>query len=277
MKNLFYLVICLLITTNSLTAQNKNKKERIDRIIENLPANTENGSEIDENTVFTIVEEMPQFPGGQEVLMNYIDENLEYPEFYKTKEASARVIVGFVIYEDGSVNELKIIRGVEPAFDAAAIKVLENMPNWIPGKHRDKAVKVKYNVPVRFNSAKAIPSDFLKKGEFYPNADDVYTICDKMPDFPEGPIALMNYIEENIKYPTELEEQGIGGRVIIEFIVEKDGTLSNHRVVRGIHKTLNADAMRIFQDAKMPKWIPGEENGEKVRVKYNLPVRYGKK
>ena len=90
--------------------------------------------------------------------------------------------------------------------------------------------------------------------------------------FPGGDAALYKWLSTQINYPADAAEAGITGRVIVSFVIEKDGSISNARVVRSIHPSLDAEAIRIVK--KMPKWIPGKNNGQTVRVEYILPISF---
>ena len=98
--------------------------------------------------VFGVVEEMPSFPGGQAALMKYIEENMRCPD--PESDASGRVIVQFVIGKDGTVKDPKVVRGITPALDEEALRLVRNMPKWRPGKQMGKAVEVRYTLPVTF-------------------------------------------------------------------------------------------------------------------------------
>jgi len=100
----------------------------------------------------------------------------------------------------------------------------------------------------------------------------IYTIIDKMPEFPGGSEAMKKFLSENLRWTKELEECGIQGRSILQFIIEKDGSLTSVVVVRGVDPLLDKEAVRVIK--LMPKWIPGEHKGKKVRVKYTLPVSW---
>ena len=102
--------------------------------------------------------------------------------------------------------------------------------------------------------------------------DKVYVVVEQMPAFPGGDAALMKYLSENIKYPKAAEKAGEQGRVVVNFIVEKDGAISNVNVVRSVTPTLDAEAVRVIK--AMPKWVPGKQDGQFVRVKYNVPVSF---
>ena len=94
------------------------------------------------------------------------------------------------------------------------------------------------------------------------------------PEFPGGMEALMKFLSENVCYPEEAYKAGIQGRVVVSFIIEPDGSISNVQVVQGVNDSLDAEAVRVVRT--MPKWTPGMEGGEAVRVKYNLPITFSK-
>lgn len=105
--------------------------------------------------VFTVVEHMPEYPGGVNACVNFIKENVRYPAEAAAKGVQGRVIVQFVVDEEGAISNPRIVRSVDPALDAEAIRVIKLMPKWKPGMQRGQAVKVKYTLPVTFNLSKA--------------------------------------------------------------------------------------------------------------------------
>ena len=100
----------------------------------------------------------------------------------------------------------------------------------------------------------------------------VYDIVEEMPSFPGGSEALFNYLSKSITYPKECEDVCVQGRVIITFIVEKDGSISDAKVVKSIYQPLDEEALRVVKG--MPRWIPGKQNGKNLRVKYTIPVSF---
>ena len=100
----------------------------------------------------------------------------------------------------------------------------------------------------------------------------VFDVVEQMPSFPGGPSALMQYLSSNIKYPVVAEENGVQGRVVCTFVVEKDGSITDVRVIKSVDPSLDKEAMRVVKG--MPKWIPGKQNGSAVRVKYTVPVTF---
>ena len=105
---------------------------------------------VEETKIFTVVEQMPMYPGGDAALMGYLRDNIHYPTIAAENGVQGRVVVGFVVERDGSITDVKILRGVDPSLDREAMRVVKNMPRWTPGKQNGSAVRVKYQVPVSF-------------------------------------------------------------------------------------------------------------------------------
>ena len=100
----------------------------------------------------------------------------------------------------------------------------------------------------------------------------VFDVVEQMPSFPGGNAALMEYLQQNVKYPVVAQENGVQGRVVVSFVVEKDGSITDVKVVRSVDPSLDKEAARVVKS--MPRWIPGKQNGSAVRVKYNVPVSF---
>ena len=105
---------------------------------------------VEETKVFDVVEEMPQFPGGQAALLEYLAKNIKYPVVAEENGIQGRVIVTFVVERDGSITDVKVVKSVDPSLDKEAARVVKSMPKWQPGKQNGSAVRVKYTVPVQF-------------------------------------------------------------------------------------------------------------------------------
>ena len=98
----------------------------------------------------------------------------------------------------------------------------------------------------------------------------VYDKVEQMPEYPGGMPAMIEFLQTNIKYPEDAVKQKVEGRVMVQFVVETDGSISDVHVAKQVFPSLDAEAIRVVQ--VMPKWVPGRENGKVVRVKYNLPI-----
>jgi len=110
----------------------------------------EEEEEEDEAQVFVIVEDMPEFPGGQLELQKWIARSIKYPVIAQENGITGRVFVTFVVNKVGGVENVRVVRGVDPSLDKEAIRVINKMPKWKPGKQRGKPVKVSYTVPINF-------------------------------------------------------------------------------------------------------------------------------
>ena len=100
--------------------------------------------------IFTVVEEMPKFPGGDAELLKFISKSIRYPVIAQENGIQGRVICSFVVNRDGSIVDAQVLRGVDPSLDKEALRVINSMPKWTPGKQRGKPVRVKYTVPITF-------------------------------------------------------------------------------------------------------------------------------
>ena len=230
-----------------------------------------------EDTVYQICEKMPQYPGGEAAMMKYVAKNIKYPQEAKDKDIDGRVFVGFVIEKDGSVSNVKVVRGIGGGCDVEAVRVIKGMPKWKPGMQKGKPVRVNYMIPINFKLSDGQPTKTVKKtetskSEMKPDENGVYQIVEEMPQYPGGEEAMMEYVAKNIVYPQEAQNKGISGRVFVSFIVEKDGSVSNVNVQRGIGGGCDEEAVRVI--SAMPKWKPGKQDGNPVRVSYMMPITY---
>jgi protein TonB len=105
---------------------------------------------VEETKVFDVVEQMPQFKGGDAALMDYLQKNLRYPPIAEENGIKGRVICQFVVERDGSITDIKVVRSVDPSLDKEAVRVIKAMPKWTPGKQNGSAVRVKFTLPVTF-------------------------------------------------------------------------------------------------------------------------------
>ena len=212
--------------------------------------------------VFTVVEKMPSFPGGDAELLKYIATNIKYPKESQDNGEQGRVICSFIVGRDGSVNNPEVLRGVTPLLNEEAVRVINTMPRWNPGMLRGKAVAVKYTVPITFRLKS--PVEEAK--------EETLTVVDVMPQYPGGDRELLKFIAQSIKYPTDAQEAGVQGRVICSFVVDKKGNIVEPKIIRGIDPSLDAEALRVI--GMMPRWTPGRQDGKAVRVLYTVPITF---
>lgn len=127
-----------------------------------LFAQKESIPRIDSEGVYLVPDEMPKFPGGMQAMMKYLSTNVKYPVEAQKKGVSGRVIIQFVVMEDGTLGQEKVVRGVDPLLDEEALRVVKAMPKWTPGVADGKTVKVRFTIPVMFSLSK-------KKNDHAPN------------------------------------------------------------------------------------------------------------
>lgn len=106
--------------------------------------------DVDEPSFFIAPEQMPEFPGGNPALLSFLSQNIEYPAIASENDISGKVTVNFIVNKDGSVSDARILRGVDPALDKEALRVVYCMPKWKPGKQGGKPVRVSFSVPINF-------------------------------------------------------------------------------------------------------------------------------
>ena len=243
-----------------------------------LPEETQSSKE-SSYQVFEIVEELPVFPGGDGEMKKFIDRNLHYPESAQDSGTEGQVMVQFTVQADGSITDAHVLKGLGEPFDSEAVRVVSSMPKWEPGKLRGKAVATRFSVPVVFrrsgnnadgvNTADGSPQ---KKSQSNVERTDVFAAVEHMPQFPGGPTALIKYLSNNIHYPNSEESSGTEGRVMVQFIVETDGSISDVQIKDGLGEAFDSEALRVV--SSMPKWKPGMQRGKIVPVRFLLPITF---
>ena len=129
----------------------------------------------------------------------------------------------------------------------------------------EEATKEEEKVDVKF-----VPTEV--KSDTIDTQDEVLDMVEVMPEFPGGVKALMSYLAKNIEYPKEAENAGMQGRVVVQFVVNTDGSIEDAKVVRAVDPLLDQEAIRVINT--MPKWKPGMQGGKTVRVKYTVPIMF---
>jgi TonB family protein len=238
--------------------------------------------------------EQPSFPGGMPALGKFLGMNLRYPKAAKDAGIQGKVVLSFIVDQEGSISDIKVLRGIGAGCDEEAIRVLKLSPKWEPATQNGKKVRVLQTLPINFRlddgksasnnsdvkevvvTGYATPQNYALN-EVVINGDKqveqenpVFTNVEVLPTFPGGLEAFGKFLAENLKYPAKAKENNIQGRVFLNFVVEKDGSLSDIKVVRGIGYGCDEEAVRVL--AISPKWIPGKQNGKLVRVSYTIPI-----
>ena len=242
------------------------------------------GDKTENDSIYQIVDEMPQYPGGEKVMMEYVAKNVKYPQEAKDKEIQGRVFVSFVVEKDGSVSTVKVLRGIGGGCDEEAVRVVSSMPKWKPGIKDGKPVRVSYMMPLNFKLTEGQPAKPSKKADankldMKPDKDGVYQIVEEMPRFPGDEKALMEYLKSNLQMPEkykgdDAEFRLAEYRTFVRFVVTEDGSISDVNLIKKTEgfKDLDDEALRVVK--AMPKWNPGKMDGKPVKVHYMLPVTF---
>ena len=226
----------------------------------------------EEGEIFQVVEEQPMFPGGMEEMMKFLQQNIKYPKEAQEQGKQGRVIVQFVVNKDGSIVNDSIVRSVDPLLDAEALRVVRSMPNWTPGKQRGKEVRVRFTLPVSFRLDGGTDNPVMIQATVEKSGDEIFQVVEHQPEFPGGMEALMKHLSKEIKYPKEAQDKGTQGRVIVQFVVRKDGSITDAKIMKPVDPLLDAEALRVVSE--MPNWTPGKQRGEAVNVRFTLPVMF---
>ena len=156
--------------------------------------------------------------------------------------------------------------GKKEVVDVAVKKSDEEVSDLVgrlPGAEVDENGTIKIN-------GKTATRIKVNDKEYVSEPEGAFDVVEQMPEFPGGAAGMMKFIAENVKYPEEAYSKGIEGRVLVQFIIEKDGSVTNVKVIKKVNDAIDAEAVRVVK--AMPKWKPGKQNGREARVKYTIPV-----
>ena len=256
-----------------------------------LPARPENArqehgkairetGETEDDQPFLIAETMPLFPmqeggnpgyGDLNTFRAWVQKNIKYPaEAFRNGE-QGRVVLSFVVEKDGSVSNIQILQTPGKAFSEETRRVVAASPKWKPGEQRGEKVRVRYTLPVDFRIT-ATAQD-TKTSENKGSGEEPFLVVDTPPQFNGGDIGeFRRWVQMNVKYPAEALGKNIYGKVLVTFVIEKDGSVGNAEIFKSPDKSLADEVLRVI--GKSPKWTPGKQRGEAVRVKFGMPVDF---
>jgi len=231
----------------------------------------------DTTPVYTAVARVPEFPGGLEAFGKFLASNIKYPATAREQKIQGRVIITFVVEKDGSLSNERVVRGITDDLNNEALRVIKLSPHWQPGMQNNRPVRVQYSVPINFalapdaDTTKTITPTF-SIASAQSGSDPVFTSVEQVPEFPGGIEAFGKFLATNVRYPKVARDNNVQGRVIITFVVEKDGSLSDMKVLRGIGSGCDEEAVRVLGIS--PAWKPGIQNGKPVKVQYSVPISF---
>lgn len=231
--------------------------------------------EVAENKVYTYVEQMPVFPGGQEYLVKYVQASLRYPAPAVANKVEGKVFVRFVVQPTGQVANVEVIKGLGAGCDEEAVRVIKALPPFEPGKQNGRLVAVSYTLPVTFSleTTPGAPGVTIPPLPTLPKPEDkIYTYAEQMPAIAgTTEVTIASALQAAVVLPTEVVKGDTEGRVYLSFVVNRDGQTDEAKVLRGLCPACDAAALAAV--AKLPRLEPGKQNGKPVRVQLTHTVQ----
>jgi TonB family protein len=261
-----------------------------------------------EEEIFMICQEMPRFPGCENAdskmdkaicaykkMMLYINERLKYPEDAKNNLIEGKVIVRFVVTKDGNIASPVVIEDIGFGCGQEVVRVVETMNNmpvkWIPGKQKGENVNVSLNVPVEFKMTERLKAQIRLKNpaNLDTTKEEVLEEAEEMPRFPGcepisskvekencATLRLIDYIQTRLILTEEAKLKGFNGKVIVKFIVRKDGYVSNCEIIKDMEGGFGDQVKNIIDNMnkKNIRWIPGKNKGNPVNVFLTIPIYF---
>ncbi len=206
-------------------------------------------------------EDYPTFEGKTRSVFNdWVLGRLKYPPEATSRGIQGIVNINFSVELDGSITNIKAMGTPDPVLADAVVNVIKSSPKWDPPKNKLVDAPFQYFAYVRFTLPDKI-------------SDDVpFVVVEQMPEYPGGDVGLLNFIRKNLKYPEEAKSKKIEGRVIIRFVVNREGNVEDVNVLKGVDPLLDAEAVRVVRT--LSGWKPGMQGGKAVSVYYMVPVTF---
>lgn len=205
----------------------------------------------------------PEFPGGQVAMLQYLADNIQYPETARRAGIEGPVFVHFIVNEDGSISGATILRGISSDCDQEALRVVNAMPKWTPGKNEGVAVKVKHTLQVRFKLQKDAPKP-AQNGQnsaqvMLPDAETISILAnsDMSGHYVWTRIVAVNkYLQQQFRYPESARNANVRGNIVLDFEINPSGEVQNVKFQygQGIDSGCKAEALRVLN--AMPKLFP---------------------
>jgi TonB family protein len=238
--------------------------------------------------------EYASFTGGALAEYEFITTNQRYLPLNRNGQSQLKgiIIIKFVVTAEGKIVQPSVFEKIgedikeDPEAEKEAFRLVRLMPDWQPGRVKKKAVNSYRTLSVCFNKSRKSNPDqgavseleaptrpFFAKDKNLPIPNsDLKVVAEKTPAFPGGEAALFRFLDRNLKYPDVALVNAVEGTIVMEVVVEKDGSLTNIKIIKGLGYGCDEEAIRLIQI--MPKWIPGTQNGSIVRARHNFPIRF---
>lgn len=217
--------------------------------------------------------QQPSFPGGRAALDAYMGRNVRYPIRDRESNIQGKVNLEFAIETDGSVTDVIAISGPSQTLKDAAIVAMKNSPKWIPGYKNGKLIKMPFSYEVNFTLSED-SSNGTKIFKVVDNNVDnqAFAVLETQPKFPGGIQKFLQYLGKNVKYPAEDRKNNLQGKVVVQFVIEKNGGLTDIKAISSPSNAMSEEAVRVVRSS--PKWIPGIQGGSYVRSQFTVPITF---
>jgi len=187
---------------------------------------------------------------------------VKYPEIARKAGVEGRVIVQFIVDENGNVRDTEVPRGVGAGLDEEATRVISEHAEFIPGRQDGKPVAVRLSIPIAFR----LDDEFESLSEQSSEKQNVYEIVEQRPELIGG----IGGLQSKVKYPEIARKANVEGRVIVQFIVDENGNAHDTEILRGVGAGLDEEAARVIMEEA--KFIPGRQRGRAIPVRMSLPI-----
>ncbi|WP_375438158.1 energy transducer TonB [uncultured Hymenobacter sp.] len=226
--------------------------------------------------------------GGVEAYAHYLADNQQYPTAALQRGAAGTVEVTFVVEKTGVISNVTASKPVDPQLDAEAVRLIKGGPKWTPAQHKGQKVRQRVSVPIAFqiplgaggpapatepDAPVGTTSTGIPKPAGTPTKSGATIITPDQPARPVGGTEVFfEWIQKNQQYPALARQRKIEGRVMVEFVIQKDGSLTDAKVVKPLGSGLDQEALRLIKTA--PKWTPASYQGQPLKQKMVLPVLF---
>ena len=246
-------------------------KKFVDIVLKTKVYTTETAAVVSSEPAVLKAEVMPKFEGGDpNKFRNWVQARLKYPKYAQENVITGRIIINVIIEKDGTLTVAGFKQSAHEVLAAEVERVVKTSPKWEPGSNKGKPVRVQFSVPFNFQIRNGGPVNNANKvnGE-----DQPLMKAEVLPSFKGGNLnTYRSWVESEVVYPKKLLRKKIGGRVTVEFIIDKDGTVIFSKILQSPHELFSAEVERVIKSS--PNWSPGKQRGEPVMTKMQLPVEF---
>ncbi|MBP1666604.1 MAG: hypothetical protein H6Q23_1464 [Bacteroidetes bacterium] len=206
-------------------------------------------------------EDYPTFQGESFTkFSNWLAERIKYPADAAARGKEGRVTVNYVIQPDGTISKPTVMSASDQTLGEAVVRAINESPRWEPAKNNEIQDPFSTTVTVKFELPDKV------------TADDTFIVVEQAPEYPGGSAALLDFLQNNLRYPEAARSEKAEGRVIVRFVVNTKGKVEDAAVIKGVHPLLDAEALRIV--GLLSGWLPGAQGGKPVNVWYMVPVTF---